>query len=119
MRPGRATWGMEAREQRAGKSWPDFPRDVWRRAEVGGGSAGLLAARLSACWGSVGAEERTQFFGVEFGFFEGGEVAAAGWFGEADEVGGSFEPGPGRGGAVAGAQRNAGGALGRGAGLGR
>jgi hypothetical protein len=42
---------------------------------------GAAAARLSVCWGSVGAEERTQFFGVEFGFFEGGEVAAAGWFG--------------------------------------
>lgn len=63
------------------------------------------------CWGSVGAEERTQFFGVEFGFFEGGEVAAAGWFGEADEVGGSFEPGPGRVGDVAGEQGEAGGDL--------
>jgi hypothetical protein len=63
------------------------------------------------CWGSVGAEERTQFFGVEFGFFEGGEVAAAGWFGEADEVGGSFEPGPGRVVDVAGEQGEAGGDL--------
>src|ERR1700735_3105983 len=69
------------------------------------------ASRLSACLGSVGAEECTQFFGVVFGFFEGGEVAAAGWFGQADEVGGSFEPGPGRVGDVAGEQGEAGGDL--------
>ena len=59
-------------------------------APRGCGSAAFSV--LGFGWGG----ERTQFFGVEFRFSEGGEVAAAGWFGEADEVGGSFEPGPGR-----------------------
>src|SRR5258708_30562511 len=67
-----------------------------------------LVGQHAGLRGPVGAEERTQFFGVEFGFFEGCEVAAAGRFGEPDDVRGAFEPGPGRGGDVAGEEGEAG-----------
>jgi hypothetical protein len=42
-------------------------------------------------------EERAEFFGVEFGFFEGCQGAAAGRLGEPADVRGPFEPGPGVG----------------------
>ena len=71
-------------------------------------SAGLPAARLSVCWGSVGAEELAQLLRVELGLLERREVAAAGGFGDAHDVRGALEPGPGRADDVAGEQREAG-----------
>src|ERR1700722_18946198 len=75
------------------------------------GRRSSCAARLSVCWVAVGAVEGTEFLGVEFGFFEGGEVAAVGWLGVADDVGGAFEPGSWGVGDVAGEQGEAGGGL--------